>query len=110
MLIMSYDYAFAVINNRTRPEVFPNMGLFMAGSRTTFCCVLPAGEIFDKMYLTGYSSTEMNTTEINNQTYALTVDLKASNNVCTNVKCRAMSTKDNGACASIGCKYDLVFC
>ncbi|XP_074474044.1 leukemia inhibitory factor receptor-like isoform X2 [Sebastes fasciatus] len=56
-----------------RPEVFPRDKMFMIGSRVTFCCVLPAGKVFKKMYLSEYSSANMNATTISNQTHALTV-------------------------------------
>ncbi|XP_040013095.1 leukemia inhibitory factor receptor-like [Xiphias gladius] len=93
--------------NLSRPEVYPRDRVLKVGSTVTFCCVLPAGEIFDKMYLPGYNSTIMNTTKINNRTYALTVRLnQPSRDSCTDVKCKAsiqhVKTTENGACAFIG--------
>lgn len=108
MSIISYYYAFAGIGDIDKPEVFPQDRMFEVGSRVTFCCILPAGEIFNKMYLMGYSDSNTNTTRISNQTYTLTVQLnQASKGSCTNVVCET-SIRDNGACAYIGCKYDLV--
>ncbi|KAM9841122.1 leukemia inhibitory factor receptor-like [Aulostomus maculatus] len=89
--------------NFGEPEVFPKDKLFKVGSRATFCCVVPTGEVFDKMYLNGYRSTKNDTTQsISNQTYALTLHLnQASTHSCTDVMCRT-TTSDNGACAHIG--------
>lgn len=106
MSIISYYYAFAGVGDK--PEVFPQDRLFEVGSTVTFCCILSAGNIFDKMYLIGYSDSDMNITRINNQTYALTVQLnQASKGTCTDVVCET-SISGYGACAYIGCKYDLV--
>ncbi|XP_074474045.1 leukemia inhibitory factor receptor-like isoform X1 [Sebastes fasciatus] len=85
-----------------RPEVFPKERAFMIGSRVTFCCVLPAGKVFKKMYLSEYSSANMNATTISNQTHALTVllnQLPKSSSI--NVFCE---TKDNrnGAVVFVG--------
>ncbi|XP_044030554.1 leukemia inhibitory factor receptor-like isoform X2 [Siniperca chuatsi] len=90
------------IENLKDLEVFPRDKLFKVGSNVTFCCVLPVGQLFSKMYLTGYEGGYMNTTQISNQTYALTVHLnRASKESCTDVKCQAHKA-DNGACAYIG--------
>ncbi|XP_031143128.1 leukemia inhibitory factor receptor-like isoform X1 [Sander lucioperca] len=87
----------------SRAEVYPKDKHFKVGSTVTFCCVLPAGVVFGKMYLYGYSSADMNTTRISNQTYALTVHLnQASSNSCTNVICELYPSVENGACAYIG--------
>lgn len=89
------------------PEVFPKDRVFEVGSRITFCCIMPLGDTFDKMNLLGYDNAQMNTTKINNQTYALTVDLNIpSHYSCTDVICET-TTQENGACVYIGCKYDL---
>ena len=108
MLIMSYYYAFAGMETSERPEVFPKERAFMIGSRVTFCCVLPAGKVFKKMYLSEYSSANMNATTISNQTHALTVLLNQLPEISSiNVFCE---TEDdhNGAVVEVGCKYDLV--
>ena len=110
MLIMSCYYAFAGLET-SKAEVYPKDKHFQVGSTATFCCVLPAGDVFDKMSLTEYSSADMNTTRISNQTYALTVHLnQASKYSCTDVKCELNPDVVYGACAYIGCKYDLVLC
>ncbi|XP_041816362.1 leukemia inhibitory factor receptor-like [Chelmon rostratus] len=90
------------IENSKRPQVFPWDRAFKVGSRVVFCCILPAGKIFNRMYLMGYNDSYMNTTKINNQTYTLTVQLNgASRGSCTNVICET-NTSLNGACAYVG--------
>ncbi|KAM6975894.1 leukemia inhibitory factor receptor-like [Tautogolabrus adspersus] len=83
-----------------KPEVFPKDKVFAVGSRGTFCCIMPPGQVFNKLYLTGYDSLNMKPTKIGNHTYALSVFLDLpSKNSCTNVKCQ---TSAYGACAYIG--------
>ncbi|GLD51806.1 leukemia inhibitory factor receptor-like protein [Lates japonicus] len=89
----------------TTAGVYPRNRVFKVGSRVTFRCVLSAGQIFDKMYLTGYNDPDMKTEMISNQTYALTVHLnKPSNSTCTDVKCHIqhVDTTKYGTCAHIG--------
>lgn len=105
---------FAGTNIPESIKVFPQDRLFKVGNRVTFYCVLPVGYSFEKMYLSRNSGTNMTNTMINNHIYALTVNLsKPSKTSCTDVKCQARTndntTDDHGACAYIGCKYDLVF-
>uniref|UniRef100_A0AAQ5ZM06 Fibronectin type-III domain-containing protein n=1 Tax=Amphiprion ocellaris TaxID=80972 RepID=A0AAQ5ZM06_AMPOC len=100
-------------NNQTSPwvkeknqrskrfEVYPRDGAFEAGSTATFCCILPAGERFHKMYLSGYNGVNMRSTRISNQTYALTLNLNEASNVCIDVKCKTNRTT-YGACAFVG--------
>ncbi|XP_071322498.1 leukemia inhibitory factor receptor-like [Trachinotus anak] len=85
-------------------QVYPRDRVFIVGSTATFCCVLPAGQDFDKLYVTGYSRSTMNTTKITNQTYAMTVVLnQPSNHSCTDVKCESVQLGlVGGACAFIG--------
>lgn len=110
MLIMSYYYAFAGMENSKMPEVFPWNRVFKVGSTVTFCCVLPEGQNFNEMYLTEYDSTDMNAISISNQTYILTVHLnQASKDSGTDIICQANKSR-NGATAYIGCKYELVLC
>uniref|UniRef100_A0A3Q3IPJ3 Fibronectin type-III domain-containing protein n=1 Tax=Monopterus albus TaxID=43700 RepID=A0A3Q3IPJ3_MONAL len=95
-------YAFAGKDNSEKPMVYPQDRVFKVGSRVTFCCVLPAGDVLDKMYLTGSNNVNMNTTKISNQTYALTVYLnQPSKASCTDVRCES-KTSDSGACVYIG--------
>ncbi|XP_032395120.1 leukemia inhibitory factor receptor [Etheostoma spectabile] len=82
------------------PQVYPKDKSFKVGSTVTFCCVLPAGDVFGKLYLSGYNGAGINT-RISNQTYALTVHLnQASEYSCTDVKCELNGVY--GACAYIG--------
>ncbi|XP_026154044.1 leukemia inhibitory factor receptor-like isoform X2 [Mastacembelus armatus] len=82
-------------------QIYPEDRVFKVGSRVTFYCVLPAGQVFDKMYLTGYNTADMNITKISNQTYELNVYLnQASKNSCTDVKCHT-TTSRYGACAYV---------
>uniref|UniRef100_A0A8D3AIV2 Fibronectin type-III domain-containing protein n=1 Tax=Scophthalmus maximus TaxID=52904 RepID=A0A8D3AIV2_SCOMX len=87
--------------NSAEPEVYPRDRIIKVGSNVTFCCVLPAGQTFERMYVTGYS-TNVDATKISNRTYALTVHLTQTTSViCTNVKCKARTQQqestDNGA-------------
>ncbi|XP_034752110.1 leukemia inhibitory factor receptor-like isoform X2 [Etheostoma cragini] len=87
-------------NQETLRGVYPKDTFFRVDSTVTFCCVLPAGEVFDKMYVSGYGSAGKHT-RISNQTYALTIHLnKASEHSCTDVKCELKGVY--GACAYIG--------
>ncbi|XP_034564839.1 leukemia inhibitory factor receptor-like [Notolabrus celidotus] len=83
-----------------KPEVYPQGKVFAVHSTATFCCILPAREVFNKMYLSGYNESHMKITRISNHTYTLTVLLdKPSKYSCTNVKCQS---SNSGACAYIG--------
>ncbi|XP_020495677.2 leukemia inhibitory factor receptor isoform X1 [Labrus bergylta] len=87
-----------------KPQVFPRDKVFEVGRHGNFCCIMPAGAVFNKMYMSGYNNSNMKTRKINNQTYVLTVLLdQPSNNSCTNVICQ---TSDYGACAYIGYRPD----
>lgn len=96
--------------NNLEAAIFPQDKVFKVGSTVTFCCILPAGTRLNRMYLDGYNAADMNTTKINNQTYALTVHLNQSSQAsCTNVYCET-DTSNNGNCAYIDCKYKSVLC
>nr|XP_046231697.1 leukemia inhibitory factor receptor-like isoform X2 [Scatophagus argus] len=91
-------------NSKTQ-EVYPRDRMFEVGSRATFCCILPVGAIFNKMYMVGYNDSHMKTTKISNQTYILTVRLNRPAKRCTDVICETNTTQRtqvNGACAYIG--------
>ncbi|XP_034459078.1 leukemia inhibitory factor receptor-like [Hippoglossus hippoglossus] len=94
------------MKNSKGPEVYPRDKVFEVGSRATFCCVLPAGGTFNHMYLVGYNRSDGNITQINNQTYSLTIVLnQPSPPSGTDVKCEATiqhRQTDNGATAFIG--------
>uniref|UniRef100_UPI003AAB80A7 leukemia inhibitory factor receptor-like n=1 Tax=Centroberyx gerrardi TaxID=166262 RepID=UPI003AAB80A7 len=82
------------------PKIFPQDRVVEVGSRVSFCCVLEPGGRFDKMFIKGYNSTDMNTTKISNQTYVLTVDLNTPPPyICIDVIC---NTYDSGACVYVG--------
>ncbi|XP_077398719.1 leukemia inhibitory factor receptor-like [Vanacampus margaritifer] len=84
------------------PQVYPRDKVFQVGSKATFCCVLPMGQVLEKLYLSGQSSSDWNISRISNHTYVFTVDLnKASTTSCTDIICET-KTADNGACAYIG--------
>ncbi|XP_040915438.1 leukemia inhibitory factor receptor-like isoform X2 [Toxotes jaculatrix] len=92
--------------NLKKPEVYPRDKVFKVGSKATFCCVLPAGQTFKRMYLNGYSDTNASTTKISNRTYAWTVHLnQPSTRSCNDVICEALDQHagktDGGACATI---------
>ncbi|XP_073334429.1 oncostatin-M-specific receptor subunit beta-like [Pagrus major] len=82
------------MENLKRPGVYPKDRFFEVGSNFTFCCILPAGEIFNNT--PGSSKLR----RISNQTYAFTVHMtQASNYTCNNVYC---PSTEHGACAYIG--------
>ncbi|XP_041667657.1 leukemia inhibitory factor receptor-like isoform X2 [Cheilinus undulatus] len=82
----------------TKPEVYPRDKVFEVGSTATFCCIMPPGQVFNKLYLTGYNASDA--TKISDHTYALTVLLnQPSEHSCTDVKCQS---SNYGACAYIG--------
>ncbi|XP_045897937.1 leukemia inhibitory factor receptor-like isoform X4 [Micropterus dolomieu] len=96
--------AFAGRENSTnKPEVFPRDRVFKVGSRATFCCILPVGQTFKKMYAVGYDANNNNDTiKISSQTYALTIHLnQPSGDSDTDVKCQT-DTSENGASAYSG--------
>ncbi|XP_028273116.1 leukemia inhibitory factor receptor-like [Parambassis ranga] len=82
-------------------EVHPRDRVFAAGSTATFCCILPAGEHFDKMYLTGYDGTNISSTNISHQIYTLTLTLTHASSGCINVICKTNRTT-YGACTYVG--------
>ncbi|XP_074545851.1 leukemia inhibitory factor receptor-like [Halichoeres trimaculatus] len=86
----------------SQPEVYPKNKLYAVNSKVTFCCILPAGEELEKIYLSAYNSPDSKTRNISNQIHTLTVLLhERSNTTCTNVMCKSSSSKTNGACAWI---------
>uniref|UniRef100_A0A3Q3WEB9 Fibronectin type-III domain-containing protein n=1 Tax=Mola mola TaxID=94237 RepID=A0A3Q3WEB9_MOLML len=97
----SYD-AFTGKQNLKDPEIFPQDKIYKVGSRVVFCCILPAGEIFYKMYLTGYNDSNMHINKISNQTFTLSVHLnQASSSSGIDVICET-SKPDTGASIYIG--------
>ncbi|XP_068191484.1 leukemia inhibitory factor receptor-like [Antennarius striatus] len=92
--------------SRSEVKVFPQDRLFRVGSTVTFCCTVPAGIHFNKIYLSDYNDSKSNTTNIRNQTYTLTVLLnQPSRSSGTDVICETNTSKgltDFGACAYIG--------
>ncbi|XP_042337686.1 leukemia inhibitory factor receptor-like [Plectropomus leopardus] len=85
-----------------RPEIFPKDRELKVGSNVTFCCILPEGQVFDKMFLNEHSIANKTLTKISNQIYDLTVHLnQASEGSCTNVECKS-NAMENGTCAYIG--------
>ncbi|XP_057674845.1 leukemia inhibitory factor receptor-like [Corythoichthys intestinalis] len=94
-------------NPSKRPEVYPRDKVFQVGSKATFCCVLPMGQAFKNLYISGHDSKNWEFSNISTQVHTLTVDLnRASKTSCTNIICEAVNDKkkvvDNGACAYIG--------
>ncbi|XP_076019938.1 leukemia inhibitory factor receptor-like [Genypterus blacodes] len=90
------------VKSTNNTEVFPKNKVFEVGSRVTFCCFVPPGLTFDKMNLNGYNTAAMKRTKINDQTYALTVDLHVpSGYSCTDVTCETTSA-ESGTCTYIG--------
>ncbi|KAL7376479.1 hypothetical protein ABVT39_008881 [Epinephelus coioides] len=88
------------INTSKEPQVFPRDRVLKVGSSFTFCCVLPAGEVFKEMNLSG---ADTKPTKISNQIFDLTVHLdQASGDSCTNVECETDKTRIGGACVYIG--------
>uniref|UniRef100_A0AAQ6IK65 Fibronectin type-III domain-containing protein n=1 Tax=Anabas testudineus TaxID=64144 RepID=A0AAQ6IK65_ANATE len=87
--------------NNLEVAVYPQDRVFQVGSTVTFCCIVPTGATFSRLYLGRYNNANMNTTKISNQTYALTVYLdQPSKNSCNNVKCET-NRGGSGACAYI---------
>lgn len=82
--------------------IFPQDNVFEVGSRATFCCIIPLQNTFRKMSLDNYKETIMNTTKINNYTYALSVDLLWPTLYSdADIKCQTNQSED-GTCATIG--------
>lgn len=96
--------AFAGKQSSKTYNVYPRDRVFAAGSTATFCCILPAGEHFDKMYLTGYDGTNIGVTNISHQIYTLTVNLTDASAGCIQVNCKT-NTNHYGACTFVGGKY-----
>ncbi|KAM9820181.1 leukemia inhibitory factor receptor-like [Neosynchiropus ocellatus] len=86
-----------------RAQVLPQDQIFLVGSRATFCCVIPESETFVTMYVSGNNDgMDMNTTQINNRTFMLSIDLnKPSIESGDNIICNSI-TDDYGACAYVG--------
>ena len=103
-------YVFAGSRGSEGYKVYPRNKVFEVGRMATFCCIVPVGESFDHMYLVGNHGTNMSTTKISDQTYALTLLLNNASNHCVDVKCKTNRTNgDYGACNFILCKYTLIF-
>ncbi|XP_059213276.1 leukemia inhibitory factor receptor-like [Centropristis striata] len=88
------------VKETKRPEVYPKDKDFKIGSRATFCCVLPEGQDFKKMYLYEYGSPDINATKITNEIYALTAHLNQAKRF-TDMRCET-TTEKNGASALVG--------
>ncbi|XP_051269471.1 leukemia inhibitory factor receptor [Dicentrarchus labrax] len=84
------------------PAVFPRDRLVEVGRNVTFCCILPVGQKFKKMYLewNGYNMDPAYS--ITNQIYALTFHLnQASGDSGIDIKCETDKATD-GASVYIG--------
>ncbi|KAK2888617.1 leukemia inhibitory factor receptor-like isoform X1 [Channa argus] len=91
------------VKKSTELQLYPQDLDFLVGSIAKFCCVLPAGRIFETMFLEGYDGRNMNTTKISNETYVLTAYLNQPSSLsCTNVRCETNMNDEAGACAYIG--------
>lgn len=110
VVTMYYHYVFAGSQGSDGFNVYPRNKVLEVGRIATFCCIVPDGESFVDMYLSGNHGTNMSTTKISNQTYALTVHLNHASDKCVDLKCKTNRTQgDYGACNFILCKYKLVF-
>lgn len=87
--------------NLKRDRVFPRDRVFHVGSRATFCCIVPAGQSFDHMYLKGYEGAGVNSSQISDQTYSLTLDLNQPSGNSVDVMCKTNVTS-YGACVYVG--------
>ncbi|XP_035524391.1 leukemia inhibitory factor receptor-like [Morone saxatilis] len=90
--------------NKNRTAVFPRDRLIEVGRNVTFCCILPAGHKFKKMYLqrNGYNMDPPY--NITNQIYALTFHLnQASGDGGDNIICETDKVRStNGASVYTG--------
>ncbi|KAK0140764.1 Leukemia inhibitory factor receptor [Merluccius polli] len=88
------------ISAPSEPQVFPKDRVVEVGSNVTFCCIVPPGVTFQQMTVSSYSNRKTITTQINSQTYAMTVHLhKPSPASGTDVTCNGA---EYGACVYAG--------
>ncbi|XP_008400590.1 leukemia inhibitory factor receptor-like isoform X2 [Poecilia reticulata] len=80
-------------------HVFPQDAVLPAGSSASFCCRVPDGQHFDRMYLDGHTG---NTTKISERRYALTVRLKPVVEFGATVLCETKSGRRFGSTVHIG--------
>lgn len=94
-------------NSSKYEEIFPQDEVYRVGSKATFCCLLPDGKTFDKMYLSPHNGSYPSPEKISDRRYALTVQLGPAWARCVDVKCTTKDQEDYGACLYVGCEYDL---
>jgi len=105
VLIVSPRCFSGITKSSKRRNIFPQDKYFAVGSMATFCCFVPVGETFEKMYPSGNDGSDVSISQISNQTYGLTV--RFGRDTIVNVKCKT-SGGVYGASAFIVRKYDLV--
>ncbi|KAM4533181.1 leukemia inhibitory factor receptor-like [Fundulus diaphanus] len=90
-------------------RVFPQDAVFEVGSTATFCCVVPDGEKFDKMFLSRPTGRNMSTTKISEQRYALTLQLEEVSAQGVDVLCETKepSKRQYGSSVYVGYPPDV---
>ncbi|XP_072228647.1 oncostatin-M-specific receptor subunit beta-like [Leuresthes tenuis] len=74
------------ISSSKRRNIYPQDKYFEVGSLATFCCFVPVGERFERMYPSGNDGRNVSTIQISNQTHALTV--RFGRDTAVDVKCK----------------------
>ncbi|XP_065325731.1 leukemia inhibitory factor receptor-like [Pelmatolapia mariae] len=75
-------------------SVFPKDKILEVGSRATFCCIVPEGKSFRRMYVNGYKGTEK---KISEHVHALTVHLEQQSENWSDVICETTKGEISGA-------------
>lgn len=84
-------------------SVFPKDKILEVGSRATFCCIVPEGKGFRRMYVNGYKGMEK---KISEHVHALTVHLEQQSENWSDVICETTKGDISGASFHAGCKYE----
>lgn len=83
-------------------RLFPEDKLLEVNSTVSFCCIVPKGKSFIRMYLEQYKGTIINTTQISEHVHTLTVRLDQESESWSNVICETTGGGYNGACFHAG--------
>ncbi|XP_019216895.1 leukemia inhibitory factor receptor [Oreochromis niloticus] len=75
-------------------SVFPKDKILEVGSRATFCCIVPEGKSFKRMYVNGYKGIEK---KISEHVHALTVHLEKQSENWSDVICETTKGEISGA-------------
>ncbi|XP_030598760.1 leukemia inhibitory factor receptor-like isoform X1 [Archocentrus centrarchus] len=83
-------------------RIFPEDQIREVNSTVTFCCIVPKGKSFSRMYLKRYEGTIINTKKISEHVHTLTVHLDQESENWSDVICNTTTGNSSGVCFHAG--------